>query len=176
MRSRPARKPDLQGSGVAHRLPSGRWQLRYYDADGNRRQAARFRREALRAALPRRNRAPPAWQRATGATGLEPATSGVTGRRSNQLNYAPEPSHCSLPGMNRTRGRKSTAQHIAWVHVPGEDEVPEEVRTLWDRPRRARVRPERSAHLGAAAGAPAALAQAHGRAAQGRVRPHRGGA
>ena len=25
----------------------------------------------------------------TGATGLEPATSGVTGRRCNQLNYAP---------------------------------------------------------------------------------------
>ena len=25
----------------------------------------------------------------TGATGLEPATSGVTGRRSNQLNFAP---------------------------------------------------------------------------------------
>src|SRR3954471_2777199 len=31
----------------------------------------------------------------TGATGLEPATSGVTGRRSNQLNYAPGQSECS---------------------------------------------------------------------------------
>jgi hypothetical protein len=34
---------------------------------------------------PRRSRA----SVGTGATGLEPATSGVTGRRSNQLSYAP---------------------------------------------------------------------------------------
>ena len=40
----------------------------------------------------RRQRDNPAWLQAireTGATGLEPAASGVTGRRSNQLSYAP---------------------------------------------------------------------------------------
>ena len=31
-----------------------------------------------------------------GATGLEPATSGVTGRRSNQLNYAPDALNINL--------------------------------------------------------------------------------
>jgi hypothetical protein len=36
-----------------------------------------------------------------GATGLEPATSGVTGRRSNQLNYAPERRATSLAELNR---------------------------------------------------------------------------
>src|SRR5262249_19346291 len=34
----------------------------------------------------------------TGATGLEPATSGVTGRRSNQLSYAPEGWATGHPG------------------------------------------------------------------------------
>jgi hypothetical protein len=29
------------------------------------------------------------WKEVAGATGLEPAASGVTGRRSNQLSYAP---------------------------------------------------------------------------------------
>jgi hypothetical protein len=47
----------------------------------------------LRAAAkaPTPGTAPPLVERNnfTGATGLEPATSGVTGRRSNQLNYAP---------------------------------------------------------------------------------------
>jgi hypothetical protein len=38
-----------------------------------------------------------------GATGLEPATSGVTGRRSNQLNYAPERRTISLAELNRSQ-------------------------------------------------------------------------
>ena len=33
----------------------------------------------------------------TGATGLEPAASGVTGRRSNQLSYAPRGSRAPCP-------------------------------------------------------------------------------
>jgi len=35
--------------------------------------------------------------------------------------------------MGRTRQRKRTTEHLAWVHVPTEDEVPEEVRALWAR-------------------------------------------
>ncbi len=57
----------------------------------------------------------------------------MTGRRSNQLNYAPEPSHCSLPSVSSARNRKATAERVAWVHVPAEDELPEEVRSLWGR-------------------------------------------
>jgi hypothetical protein len=38
----------------------------------------------------------------TGATGLEPATSGVTGRRSNQLSYAPR--GVATPSMARVTG------------------------------------------------------------------------
>ena len=61
-----------------------------------------------------------------GATGLEPATSGVTGRRSNQLSYAPAASieagtpspaagGCQAsPGPNRTgvRGEKPALRHF----------------------------------------------------------------
>jgi hypothetical protein len=47
----------------------------------------------------------------TGATGLEPATSGVTGRRSNQLNYAPggEP-ECSYEMSVRPSCRRSVIE------------------------------------------------------------------
>ena len=43
-----------------------------------------------------------------GTTGLEPATSDVTGRRSNQLNYVPDPAYlfiltCALSKLNRKR-------------------------------------------------------------------------
>src|SRR5437762_4913383 len=46
----------------------------------------------------------------TGATGLEPATSGVTGRRSNQLNYAPW-------------GRDSVARPLAAVACLSADRI-----------------------------------------------------
>jgi hypothetical protein len=60
-------------------------------------ELARFRRRPAGIALtfrgPRRSSSTAGGAKSllieTGATGLEPATSGVTGRRSNQLNYAP---------------------------------------------------------------------------------------
>ena len=36
-----------------------------------------------------------------GVTGLEPAASGVTGRRSNQLSYTPKPQVAAMIGVTR---------------------------------------------------------------------------
>ena len=47
----------------------------------------------------------------TGATGLEPATSGVTGRRSNRLSYAPRDAGDSMARVGR-------ATPIEWRGVP----------------------------------------------------------
>jgi hypothetical protein len=57
-----------------------------------------------------------ALQRA-GATGLEPATSGVTGRRSNQLSYAPK------GGRVAARRGLSQGRWIRSLKVPGERRV-----------------------------------------------------
>ena len=41
-------------------------------------------------------------------TGLEPATSGVTGRRSNQLSYSPE----GRRGISQSRGQVNTEARV----------------------------------------------------------------
>ena len=46
-----------------------------------------------------------------GATGLEPATSGVTGRRSNQLSYAPATVDRGATSYLGTRGVSSNSRH-----------------------------------------------------------------
>ena len=50
-----------------------------------------------------------------GATGLEPATSGVTGRRSNQLSYAP---NASAAGVKEPtpRVKRPNASCVAHPH------------------------------------------------------------
>src|SRR5918995_5313359 len=55
-----------------------------------------------------------------GATGLEPATSGVTGRRSNQLNYAPRATDSVAGSVSRvaavyTVRTYEASDEIGWV-------------------------------------------------------------
>ena len=54
-----------------------------------------------------------------GATGLEPATSGVTGRRSNQLSYAPAASTEARHSYPSLRGVSSTP-----AEAPSSGELP----------------------------------------------------
>ncbi len=67
------------------------------------RRGTRFSDTSSPLAAPKRQR-----RRVAGATGLEPATSGVTGRRSNQLSYAPAGDVADLkgaPGQVKDGGR-----------------------------------------------------------------------
>src|SRR2546423_890406 len=52
-----------------------------------------------------------------GATGLEPATSGVTGRRSNQLSYAPATRSRRHLLARRSRGVKQLPGRIAAIET-----------------------------------------------------------
>jgi DASS family divalent anion:Na+ symporter len=56
-----------------------------------------------------------------GTTGLEPATSDVTGRRSNQLNYVPA---CRQPHSTIARYRKGTTHGIIAIFVPESNDTP----------------------------------------------------
>ena len=98
------RNPKITANAV---LPIA-GQFRWRDPDLNRGHHD-FQSCALPTELSRHSCAapvpPPGRRREAGATGLEPATSDVTGRRSNQLNYAPA-IHAALsrpkPGDYRT--------------------------------------------------------------------------
>src|SRR5579862_830476 len=57
-----------------------------------------------------------------GVTGLEPATSGVTGRRSNQLSYTPVPGprRCATPALApKSSARRAPQGHCRDASLPG---------------------------------------------------------
>ena len=66
------------------------------------------RRDDRRAWIPYRLAARKPKNVMAGSTGLEPATSGVTGRRSNQLNY--DPAGRRLRGEEKGEGRKEKVE------------------------------------------------------------------
>ena len=59
-----------------------------------------------------------------GVTGLEPATSGVTGQRSNQLSYTPEPHVQARQGHRTVQAIKSSGRkRIAAKFLPSSNDA-----------------------------------------------------
>ena len=61
-------------------------------------------------------------RKVAGTTGLEPATSDVTGRRSNQLNYVPAYVTRDIPIVARGRRGRQTARQFQAIHLSGDDQ------------------------------------------------------